>query len=194
MKLKNNYDNLVSNNVVMANLHLIDKRKNVYLDLIVGYCHCDTHKGYLTSNLLKGHGCLDKKCPFLEKYSDFPFWDKYNTNVANKLKRKAAIKLNKKLATIRKVKEREKIRFISEIADDVLEYFNFSIKITSIKKDVEFDYVINYVSEESLNDWHRYIRLVKELHRIFGYTFKLNHIKTVDGKYATIKDYKNKKK
>ena len=36
------------------------------------------HPGKLTKQLLRKHNCLEKRCPFLEKYEDTPFWAAYN--------------------------------------------------------------------------------------------------------------------
>jgi len=40
----------------------------------VGYCNCNTHKGYLSTTLLKQHECLQKQCPFLEAFETHEFW------------------------------------------------------------------------------------------------------------------------
>ena len=40
----------------------------------VGYCHCRAHKGALTVNLMKKHGCLSKCCNCLQKNQDHPYW------------------------------------------------------------------------------------------------------------------------
>lgn len=40
----------------------------------IAYCHYSMHKGYLSERLLKLHGCLGKKCPYLEIYSEKQFW------------------------------------------------------------------------------------------------------------------------
>jgi len=41
------------------------------IKMLVGYCHCSLHKGFLTKNLYKHHECAVKKCPFLEKFDDY---------------------------------------------------------------------------------------------------------------------------
>lgn len=33
-----------------------------------GYCHCESHRGYLDNGLIKRHNCLKKQCPFFQKY------------------------------------------------------------------------------------------------------------------------------
>lgn len=44
---------------------------------IIGYCYCTTHMGYLTTILLRRHQCLEKKCPFLKRNDEAPFWREY---------------------------------------------------------------------------------------------------------------------
>ena len=44
----------------------------------IGYCHCDAHVGYVTVELMKKHQCLEKNCPFLEKFFDHCYWDELN--------------------------------------------------------------------------------------------------------------------
>ena len=41
----------------------------------IGYCFCDTHRGYISKELLKSHKCLQKQCPFLRKNEEHPYWN-----------------------------------------------------------------------------------------------------------------------
>ncbi len=47
------------------------RRKN----RIIGKCRCNAHVGALTPDLLKEHECLKKKCPFLIRFEESPFWE-----------------------------------------------------------------------------------------------------------------------
>lgn len=40
----------------------------------VGYCHNKKHKGFLSKDIIKQHGCNFKQCPYLEKYETDPYW------------------------------------------------------------------------------------------------------------------------
>ena len=42
----------------------------------IGYCHIETHPGYLNPQLMKKHKCIKKACPFLEKNMEHPAWQK----------------------------------------------------------------------------------------------------------------------
>ena len=41
---------------------------------VIGFCRYHLHIGALTAALIRQHECLQKECPFLEKYEDKPFW------------------------------------------------------------------------------------------------------------------------
>ena len=40
----------------------------------VAYCHYRKHRGYLTPNLIKTHGCAKKQCQRMEKL-DCKYWE-----------------------------------------------------------------------------------------------------------------------
>lgn len=42
----------------------------------VGFCICNTHKGFLSTDLLKKHQCLRKQCCFLKRYESHPYWNR----------------------------------------------------------------------------------------------------------------------
>lgn len=194
MRLKNRYEELVSKNVSIVKVGLINGYEIVNLDFIVGFCHCLTHRGILTENQLKKHECIEKRCPFLEKYKDYPFWKKFERKQEELSKKKSEIKRKKKNATNIKNAEQKQINEMLEAAREIQRRFNYSIIITSIKKDNQFDYVVNYVSESPLDDWCRYVPLAVGLHKSFERTFKMNHIKNVNGSFATFDDYNRREK
>lgn len=39
-----------------------------------GYCHCLRHKGRLNVKLVKQHKCVQKTCPYFEKYKEHGYW------------------------------------------------------------------------------------------------------------------------
>ena len=39
-----------------------------------GYCHNARHRGLLNVVLLKSHRCVEKECPFLERYKTHSYW------------------------------------------------------------------------------------------------------------------------
>ena len=76
-------------------MHLLTgEYKNVNTKNVIGKCHNQTHPGIITKSLLEEHECLNKTCPFLEKFSDHPFWVEYERKLKKKNERKE-IKKNK---------------------------------------------------------------------------------------------------
>ena len=41
---------------------------------LIGFCHCDLHKGYVTKSIYRNHKCGEKQCVFFQKFEDCPFW------------------------------------------------------------------------------------------------------------------------
>lgn len=52
---------------------------NIYGDYIasepVAFCHLYSHRGSLTTSNLKKHKCLSKRCPYLKKNMEHPYWE-----------------------------------------------------------------------------------------------------------------------
>ena len=51
--------------------HMVHQPKKEHA---IAYCHHNQHAGYLSSNLIDAHRCLDKQCPYLEKYETKEYW------------------------------------------------------------------------------------------------------------------------
>jgi len=73
----------------------LDNRPKCFIDgkyresaTIIGYCHCKTHKGYLTMKLLRQHECLSKQCRFLQRFEEEPFWTQQEKMKAKRKLRK----------------------------------------------------------------------------------------------------------
>lgn len=153
---------------------------------IVGFCHIQTHPGKLTKNLLREHECLEKKCPFLEKYEDSPFWIDYQRRC---LARSSA-KQNKK---------KKKIALDAEAAllSDLRVAFQMCADFTDSPMDVirvdlpnPWTYRIFYISDNRFADGNRFPEFLEVMrekyhhHRII-----LRHIKDVDGHFVTRDEY-----
>lgn len=86
----------------------------------VGYCWSETHRGYLTLNLMKEHQCIEKGCHHFQKYERSPYWQQ-----------KAKVKAEKKKSKeIQKFKDAQKDRILQTIrnltADDA-DFFAVSV-------------------------------------------------------------------
>lgn len=40
----------------------------------IGYCWNDLHPGFVTLKLMQQHECLEKGCPFFERFENRPYW------------------------------------------------------------------------------------------------------------------------
>lgn len=62
---------------------VVDKKRGI------AFCHCDTHRGYLTKENVTKHKCLKKSCTFFQKV-DLEYWE-------NRDRQKATAKSERKL-------------------------------------------------------------------------------------------------
>ena len=151
---------------------------------LVGYCHNELHKGFLTITIMNEHDCIGKECSFLEKFEDYPFWVKKRRKEEQKQisKEKAARRNeNKKLA--QENLERKNANMVSR-AEELIEKFGCKdIKIISIHTD-KTSGVIFFISSKNQNDWYEYRELAFEMSKIFHKTYMLKHAKMPDGSYA----------
>lgn len=191
MKVNDKYDQLREQGIDKVKVKLISGRvEDTMLNSLVGFCYCNAHKGYITKNLLKKHECIEKQCPFLRKFEDYPYW----IELQQKKEKKEQIKAERKLASLEEKRVLDRLAFMRDIAQEIAAHYHFPIYITSITPDKKYDYVVNYVSDSQYNDWHKYLLLALKLNKCFDSTFRINHIKTINGTYATINDIANKKK
>ncbi len=84
----------------------------------IGFCNNKCHKGFVTVNLLKQHECIQKKCTFLDPMEDHPFW----IARAQKKKRKAESRKQKKIENAIIEEERKEKRIESSIIEEAKKY------------------------------------------------------------------------
>jgi len=161
---------------------------------IIGYCHCRLHKGYLNSYILKEHECLKKNCFYLEKYEDRPFWTQREKKKEKKQKNKEQMKILKnKLLGIDA--ELEKLVDAAQRLADGMDYPIVITRIAhKVTSDKDYEFIINYVSDDLFDDWHLYFDLAISLAKCYGGKYNLRHLKLPNGKYASINDWNNRRK
>lgn len=166
---------------------LLDGSSHILKDSdVVGFCHSELHKGYITVRLMKNHQCLQKKCSRFEKIESSPYW--INSKHAAERKEKAKESKFKK-------NEKEKILKLRlvQMLDDAIEIAKLDypeIIISNIIKNRESGgFIINYVSDNGYNDYFNYLGLAKDLKSIYCAPFELRKVKLFNGKYATRRDY-----
>lgn len=147
------------------------------------------YKGFLTKNLYKHHACSEKKCPFLEKFHDYPYWE-------NKREREQKKAYQKELERRRKIKEQKEKewldRHLAGLSNDATKLsrkWNYDIAVTSVKRTGADEYTIFYVSNRRDNDWMSYMKLSKILSALYNARFTLTRVVMPDGNFATIGDW-----
>lgn len=79
----------------------------------------------------------------------------------------------------------EEIRLLVQV---IAEENKDNMIVTSVKQTKKNAYTVNYVSDNSFNDWHQFFYISKEIKREVNIFIYLKHIKTLSGRYATIDD------
>ncbi len=168
--------------------------KTVDINSIVGFCHYELHKGFLTVNLFKEHKCDEKECFLLEKFNDYPYWQR--KAIADKIKA-----INKEKRKRKKINEARHIEkknaFLERLKNDaqkLADSWEFPVLITRVAETAKKEYTIFYVSNYDNNDWYEYRNIAFVLNWRYQSKFTLKHIKLTNGHYASISDWINRKK
>lgn len=162
------------------------KYKTVDTAALVGYCHNKAHKGFLTVTIMNQHECIAKECHHFEKIEEYPFWQKYYRKEEHKQIKKMKEQRRKENAKkqVENIEKRDKQ--IIECAYKIAKKFKVeNFKITSIRKNGA-EYTVFYISNKPINDQHDFCGIAIEMKKELNKKFKFKHIKTTDGKYATI--------
>lgn len=151
---------------------------------LVGYCHNDDHKGFLTVTIMNEHDCIAKGCHYFERFEDYPYWKKYRHK--EELKALAKVKQQRQKENEQRHANNIKKRNEAFIAKaykvaDKLGIENFQI-ISIHKNDTGF--TIFYTSDKSVNDWYDFREIAFAMNKAFNKKFTLKHIKLPDGSYA----------
>ena len=188
------YRKCKENRIYFLKLPLIDGTyRNVAVKNIAGTCHNNIHKGYLDIKLLKQHDCINKKCPFLEKFEDYPFWIN-QASVAREKARKRR-EHTKALEKSEKIKALSKARMniLLEAAQGIADRLKYPIIITRVALKIssanKYEYIINYVSDLRTDDWHDYFDLALLMGKCHGGRYTLKHMKFPNGDYVLTSDW-----
>lgn len=183
------------------NLRLVELGlKEVSSYKIVGFCHFRYHRGFLTKHILIKHKCVNKHCPSLEKFKDYPYWKKLerkrqkdNLHLSEEKKQK---KFNNMLeAAIEKASLDESADSLNDVKLEVqlaCLKMGYNIMITKVLPfrfgDIDC-YIVNYASKNKCDDKDRYFKLEVRLKQTLEKSVYLKHIKLPDGKFATIDEW-----
>ena len=110
----------------------------------VGYCFCELHRGYLTTNELKTHKCISKECPHLFKNTNHQYWAEQE-NLLLKKRYYRMINKNHKHGLINQ-RDYLALRRVSDI-DRIKKYIGSYNNINLDNNEV-FQTKSNYISKE----------------------------------------------
>lgn len=153
---------------------------------LVGYCHNEDHKGFLTVSIMNDHDCIGKECHYFEKFEDYPFWIKYR----RKEQQKELMKIKRERQKRNKQQQADNIKarddaFISTAYNLANKLGLSNFKIVSIHKTDE-GFTIFYISDKPVNDWYDFREIAFAMNKTYKKKFTLKHIKLQDGSYAVI--------
>lgn len=188
------YRKCKENRIHFMKLPLIDGTyRSVAVKNIAGTCHNNIHKGYLDIDLLMRHDCINKKCPFLEKFEDYPFWiTKSNKEREKAQKRIVRAKTNEKLEKTRALSAL-RMNILLEAAQGIADRLEYPIIVTRVapkrSSTNKYEYIINYVSDLGTDDWHEYFDLALLMGKCHGGRYTLRHMRFPNGDYVLTSDW-----
>ena len=153
---------------------------------LVGYCHNEDHKGFITVTIMNEHDCIAKGCHYFEKFEDYHYWQRLRRK--EELKELEKIKRQRRKENqrcqIANIEKRDRA-FIAKAYSAAEELGISNFKIISIRKD-RSGYIIFYMSDKPVNDWYDFREIAFAMNKTFNKKFTLKHTKMLDGSYATI--------
>jgi hypothetical protein len=145
---------------------------------------------------MKQHKCIEKDCPFFERFNRYPYWKSYYSRVIKETNKKEAIKHDKLIKREINKQVNNTLQYYKVTAEKYANLLEFDMCITNVVNDTAKPggFVINYVSNNDHNDYYLFIDLCKMMSIIYSASFVLKHIKTPDGYYAVKSDITKYKK
>lgn len=133
----------------------------------IAFCHCDTHRGYLSKSLISSHNCIQKQCPFFNKINKKYWKNIENKKDCNRKKRKDGLK-EKKIAKQLLDERNSKIK-------EILERHK-SLKVTAILDENNKPLRICFTSNNYV-DFNRDMSKIREIAGKSVYFKRINHRK-----------------
>lgn len=188
------YTKYKENYIYFLRLPLVDGScRSVAVKNIAGVCHNNIHRGYLDVKLLQQHDCINKKCPFLEKAEDYPFWVARENIAREKKKQSREYAKKREKSEKKKAVTDEKMSSLLKSAQGIASRLEYSIIVTRVAPKISsgknYEYVINYVSDLCTDDWHEYFDLALLMGKCHGGRYTLKHMRFPNGDYVTTDDW-----
>ena len=153
---------------------------------IVGYCHFHGHPGKVSKGLLLKHGCIEKRCHYLEKYPQCSFWKQIDApngmEQLEEMQRKANHSqwLNEYLIELKE-------EFQSYMVDT-----DYPVKIIRIEKKTSRSYKVIYVSDSPVSDVNKipsWIKQIQASHPLWRFDFQ--RAEDINGRFYMVKEFSN---
>jgi hypothetical protein len=161
---------------------------------LIGYCHCDAHKGYVTSALYRSHECRKKQCPFLERFETNQYWQTIEGQERKKALKKEQMREQRQEEAKKQAVLDIFLQNVKREAQEMADYWFNPILITCVNQIEERKFIVFFVSDSGCNDWYEYRDIAFTLGKKYHYHFMIKHMKRPDGGYATVEDWKNRGK
>lgn len=153
---------------------------------IVGCCHNKIHPGKLTKPVLYAHECLEKKCPYFEKYDESPFWA-------------ACEKRRRAREEVKRRQKKEKARLQAEEASlgrmrDALQRYadasGAAIDVVRVVRLSRHAYRAFYVSDDPFPDWDSFSCILEAIEKAYpSRSVSLRRIRDEDGRLVTREEF-----
>lgn len=153
---------------------------------VIGCCHNLLHPGKLIKLLLREQKCLEKQCPFLEKYEDRPFWTAYRKKQLTKIEAKQQKRK-------KKAKERSKVAMLCRLRDSFQRYADAAgaeILVVRVEPVNRRTYRAFYVSDDPFPDWDMFPAFLEAVERAYpSHHISLRRIRDLDGHLVTREEF-----
>lgn len=160
---------------------------------VAGFCHCHIHKGYLDVGLVKSHNCIEKECRYLQKFDDAPYWKHIENKKKIKQQRKDAKKRRQSDIERKQAAVENRMDSLMNKAQSIADKLGYDIIITRAVPRSEskenYEYILNYVSDNDFDDWYMYFDLAVTLGKSIGGKYILKHMRYPDGRYVSIENW-----
>ena len=134
---------------------------------------------------MEEHGCLEKRCPFLQKYLDNSYWQEQK----KQQKKRAAAKVKKRAAREERQAAEEQLSLAKEklkalVGEEPLE-------IVNVERLEPYTYTVFYVSDNPFADGNRFPEFLTSAKETFpGFRIMLRHIRDIDGRFVTRDEFR----
>ena len=165
--------------------------KNVKRGNLVGCCHNIIHPGKMTKRILEEHRCIQKECPFFERYEEYPFWVNYRNQKNAKRKSKLKKQQKKALADA----EAQSMTTIRDALRECVPEEESQLDIIRVERIEDRHYRVFFVSDNRRPDGGEFPQFAKLAREQFPWwRLQMRHIKNIDGSFVTREEYHAKRR